>query len=112
MKKLSKVLALGMAAVATMGLFACGSDSGNKGGSSLTLMQTGGREVLFEFLNAGYGKDPYIAVANGFMEKHPDVQIVLVPNREIGSTTGNALSSGVGVSDVYSYTHGKMKNNH
>lgn len=110
MKKLSKALCLTMVATMALSTAACGGGGGLLGGGDdeLELIQTGGREVVFEFLEAGFGKNPYIAIANGYMERHPDVQIVLYPNREIVGTTSNNLSSNTGVSDIYSYPYGNV----
>lgn len=110
MKKISKVLCLAMVATTALSTTACGGSGGGLlgGEEGLELIQTGGREVVFEFLDAGFGKNPYIAVANGYMERHPDVQIVLYANREIVGTTSNNLSSNTGVSDIYSYPYGNV----
>ncbi len=110
MKNITKILSLAMAGALTFAAVGCGggnnSGGGSGSGSGLTLTVTGGREVVFEYLKAGYGDDPYIAIANGFMAKHPDVQITLLANREISSTTSSNLSSNSGVSDIYSYPYG------
>ncbi len=109
MKKFSKIFSVAMASALALSATACGVvDPDNLYGNSgdLTLKVTGGREVVFEFLNAGFGQNPYIAIANGFMERHPDVQITLLANREIRSTTSTNLSSNEGVSDIYSFPDG------
>lgn len=110
MRKFSKALCLTMVATTALSMTACGGGGTlGGGGDELVLIQNkGGREVVFEYLEAGFGNNPYIAVANGFMEKHPDVQITLYPNREIVGMTSNNLSSNTGVSDIYSYPYGNV----
>ncbi len=111
MKKSTKIVSLMLSAVCCFGFFGCGEKDGNKDDGGLKLITTGGREVLFEYLDAGFGDNPYIAVANAFMEKHSDVQIKLVPNRELASTTAlNIKGDPSGVSDIYSYmSDGQIK---
>lgn len=111
MKTLNKILSLSCAALVALSATACGVDlpSSGDGEESLELMKTGGREVIFEYLDAGFGNNPYIAVANGFMKRHPDVQIRTLANRQIAGTTANNLDSGTGVSSIYSYPYDTMK---
>ena len=105
MKKLSKVLSATLATSFVFAGVACGIDTNNSR-TTLTLIETGGEPILFEYLDAGFGSDPYIAVANAFMEEHPEYQIVTIPNRQISGTTSTNLSANTDVSDIYSYPYG------
>ncbi len=117
MKKTSKILSLVMASILSLSFVACGggdnSGMGDGGGDErdeLVLKTNEGatKKVSFEYLQAGFGNDPYIAVANGYMERNPDVQIELIPNRQITSTTSNNLAANQGVADIYSYPYGNI----
>ena len=107
MKRFGKAVCLAMVAATALSTTACGGGAGG-GEDELELIITGGREVVFEFLDAGFGRNPYIAIANGYMERHPDVQILLQANREIVNTTAINLSANTGVSDIYSFPYSSM----
>ncbi len=111
MNKKTRIAGLLLAVVCAFGFVGCGGGNGGTEKNKLTLKKTGGREVVFEYLNGGFGDDPYIAVANAFMDKHPDVQISLLPNRELASTTAlNLKGDASSVSDIYSYmSDGQIK---
>ena len=112
MKKFSKALSLTLATMLSLSMVACGGGNSNDltGGDGLVLKEQANatKQVVFEYLQAGFGNNPYIAVANAYMEKNPDVQVVLVPNREIVSTTATALATNTGISDIYSYPYGDV----
>ena len=115
MKKITKMLCFSMAA-ATMacsmaGCFGGGTSGGQSGNpnadldGSLTLTVNEGatKSIVFEYLDAGFGDDPYIAVANAYMAKNKDVQVYLLPNVEIKNTVNSALTTNTNVSDIYSF---------
>lgn len=118
MNKITKLLSFSMAA-ATMvcsmaGCFGGGgsSASGNvnadlDGSLTLTVNEGATKSVVFEYLDAGFGDDPYIAVANAYMAKNKDVQIYLLPNVEIDNTVNSALTTNTNVSDLYSFKSDK-----
>lgn len=96
MKNITKIVSLGLASVSLLSLAACG------GG---TTKQRGDREIIFEYLDAGFGDEPYVAVAEAFMAKYPEITVTLCPNRELTGTLNNSLSSNTNVSDIYSYQY-------
>ena len=100
MKKLSKVLCLAMVASFAATATACGG-----GGTSSADPNDTRREVVFEYLDAGFGDEPYVAVADAYMAQNPDVKITLYPNRGLrGGALGNQLATdNVAVSDIYAY---------
>jgi N-acetylglucosamine transport system substrate-binding protein len=75
-------------------LTGCGGGSGASGSAK--------RVLKFEFLKAGFGTEPYEALANAFMAEHPDVTVKLVPNKDINSTTATKLQANNNLSDIYS----------
>lgn len=81
-----------LASIVTMALSACGNPS----------TADTRRVVKFEFLRGGFGTEVYEALANAYMEQHPDVRISLVPNRDINSTTASKLEANSNLSDLYS----------
>lgn len=100
MKKITKALSLTLAAAISMSaavsLAACGVEERDP------------NTILFEYLSAGFGDEPYMAVAKAFEEKNPGKKVKLVPNREIVGTAANSISTGTGVSDIYSYPYGNV----
>lgn len=92
MKKKTICLFAGLAA---MCLAACSS-----GGSG----DTGEKRILkVEFVKAGFGLTPYEKLAEAFMKENPDVQVKLVPNAEMASTTATKVENGQNVSDIMIY---------
>ena len=61
------------------------------------------RTLKVEFVKAGFGLTPYEKLAAAFMEENPDVQVKLVPNPEMASTTAEKLKDGTNLSDVMIY---------
>ena len=111
MNKLTKAFALSMASISVLSLAACGGlkdKYGNEGetNATLELIYNEGATTTIEFayLAAGFGEDPYIAVAHAYMKKHPDVQISTYSNPEINSTLNTVMipNSSEGLSDIYS----------
>lgn len=116
MKKFTKALCFSLVA-ATVGvsMTGCGGGGGKTSSDApggmigedatltLTINENATEEVVFEYLDAGFGDDPYIAIANGYMAKNPNVQIVLYPNVEIRETLNNTITSNTNISDIYSY---------
>lgn len=115
MKKIAKVTSIALASMMLLSMGACGGSSGgddsgsSASGLKLKINANATKEITFEYLKAGFGDDPYIAVANAFMERNPDVQVRTYANREIVGTTQNNLTSGQGVSDIYSYPYNAIK---
>lgn len=116
MKKFAKVICFSLvAATMTASMAACGggktSDSNPGGmlGDDATLTLTENKNatetVVFEYLDAGFGDDPYIAVANGYMAKNPNVQIQLFPNVDLRETMNSALATNTNISDIYSFPY-------
>lgn len=89
MKKSFKFMVLPLIAMAATG---CGG--GNKNDSR--------RVVTFEFVDAGFGIEPYKALKEAFEEKNPEIRIDLVPNRSVDSTTSIAIDNGT-CSDIIIY---------
>ena len=104
MKKLAKVLSLSMVAAFAFSAVACGGGSGNTS-SSVKVGNDGRRIVVFEYLNAGFGDAPYIALEEAFEAKNPDIDIQRFPNRELSGTLDKALSTSSGLSDIYSFMY-------
>ncbi len=97
-KYFSLVLVLMLAFACCATLVACGPGSEDDGDDG------DGRRILkVEVLKGGIGEEPYRAVAEAFMKKHPDVLVKLNFNVNIISTTGARLENGNNVADVYSY---------
>ena len=98
MMKLKRILALAMAA-ATVGSFAaCGGGNNNDSVS----MDEGRTSVLkVEYLKAGYGTEVFDKLAEAFMKKYTDIQVVLYPNENVNGDTETKLSSGKNIRDVY-----------
>lgn len=61
------------------------------------------RTLKIEFVKAGFGLTPYEKLAEAFMKENPDVQVKLVPNAEMASTTATKVQTGQNVSDVMIY---------
>ena len=94
--KLKKIVCLAMAATMALPLFACGGDDdtiklGDGKTSSLTV----------EYLKSGYGTEVFDKLADAYMEKYPEVQVVLYPNENVNGDTETKLSSGKRIRDVY-----------
>ena len=111
MNKIKKFLALSMAGVSVLSMAACGDlkdKYGNEGETNATLEliinENATKTVEFAYLAAGFGEDPYIAVANAYMKKHPDVQITTYSNPEINEALNTIMvpNSSEGLSDIYS----------
>lgn len=95
-KSIMKILCLAMAVLLMLSVTACGGNGDDD--------STDGRRVLkWEVLKAGYGTAPYEAVANAFMEEHPDVLVKINFNPSITDTTGSRLESNTNLADVYSF---------
>ena len=112
MKKLAKIFSLVMATMMLLPVAACGGGNKDKEeneGLKLKVNANATKEITFEYLKAGFGNDPYIAVANAYMERHPDVQVNTFANREIVGTTPMNIEAGQGVSDVYSFPYDHIK---
>ena len=116
MKKLTKILSVAMASAMMLSMTACGgggsTGSGGGGSSSglkLKVNENATKEIVFEYLLAGFGNDPYYAVANAYMERNPDVQIMPYGNKDIRGTAQNNVASGTGVSDIYCYPDDSIK---
>ena len=92
MKKFIKLAGMALAGTFLALSCACSGGSGGK------------REVKFEFLKAGFGTEGYQALADAYMDEHPEVKIKLVPNVNVNSTTSTKLESGKNLSDVYIVT--------
>ena len=91
MNKLKRVLSLSLAAVSIASLASCRDMKdkyGNEGEKNATLeliVNEGATTTIeFAYLAAGFGEDPYIAVANAYMKKNPDVQIATYSNLHHG----------------------------
>ena len=122
MKKTAKLLNVLMATTMVFSMAACGGGTGNGGGTGsggntsntgdelkLITNANATKTITFEYLKAGFGNDPYIAVANAYMERHPDVQINTFANREIEGQAPLNISTGTSVSDIYSYPRDSNK---
>ena len=111
MNKLKKALALTLATVSAASFSSCfgmKDKYGNEGDANATLElivnENATKTIEFAYLAAGFGEDPYIAIANAYMKKHPDVQITTYSNPEINSVLGTIMipNSSEGLSDIYS----------
>ena len=111
MNKLKKVLSLSLAAVSVASLASCNQlkdKYGNEGQTNATLEliinENATTTIEFAYLAAGFGEDPYIAVANAYMKKHPEVQITTYSNPEINGALNTIMipNSSEGLSDIYS----------
>ncbi len=112
MKKTAKILALSLVGVSVFSLASCGDlkdKYGNEGETTRTIEliinENATTTVTFAYLAAGFGEDPYYAVANAYMEKHPDVQIQPYSNAEIDAALNLYMvpGSSEGLADIYSY---------
>ena len=90
MKKGSKLLFV-LLGTAAFGLASCGETETNK------------RILKIEFVKGGFGLTPYEKLAEAFMAEHKDVEVKLVPNPEMASTTSSKLVDGTNLSDVMIY---------
>lgn len=88
-KSIALLLAFG-----TICLASCG-DGGSADGDK--------RILKVEFVKAGFGLTPYEKLADAFMKENPDVQVKLVPNPEMASTTAAKLQNGDNLSDIMIY---------
>ena len=113
MNKLKKALALSLATISAASFAACDfgslqSQYGGEGDANATLEliinENATKTIEFAYLAAGFGEDPYIAVANAYMKKNPDVQITTYSNPEINSALNTIMipNSSEGLSDIYS----------
>ncbi len=111
MNKLTKALALSMAGVSVVSLAACnglkdkyGDDGQANATLELIINENATKSIEFGYLAAGFGEDPYIAIANAYMRKNPDVQINTYSNPEINSALNTIMvpNSSEGLSDIYS----------
>lgn len=111
MNKMKRFLAVSMAGVSVLSMAACGDlkdKYGNEGKTNATIEliinENATKTVEFAYLAAGFGEDPYIAVANAYMKKHPDVQITTYSNPEINESLNTIMvpNSSEGLSDIYS----------
>lgn len=112
MMKMKQVVAASLAAVSALSLASCGGDMkdkyGNEGDANATLEliinENATKTIEFGYLAAGFGEDPYIAVANAYMKKNPDVQIMTYSNPEINGALNTIMipNSSEGLSDIYS----------
>ena len=111
MNKFKKALSLSLAAISVASFAACNGlkdKYGNEGETNATLEliinENATTTIEFAYLAAGFGEDPYIAVANAYMKKHPDVQITTYSNPEINSVLNTIMvpNSSEGLSDIYS----------
>lgn len=77
--------------------------------TSFLLIGCGGGEptdkriLKIEFVKGGFGLTPYEKLAEAFMKEHKDVQVKLVPNPEMASTTSEKLANGSNLSDIFIY---------
>lgn len=113
MNKFKKALALTLAGASVLSMAACNmgdleSQYGGEGEANATLElivnEGATKSIEFGYLAAGFGEDPYIAVANAYMKKHPDVQIYTYSNPEINGALNTIMipNSSEGLSDIYS----------
>lgn len=110
MNKFKKALAVSLAGVSVLSLAACNMEDkyGNDGQANATLEliinENATQTIEFAYLAAGFGEDPYIAVANAYMKKHPEVQITTYSSPEINSALNTIMipNSSEGLSDIYS----------
>lgn len=113
MKKIAKILSVVMASTMMLSMTACGGSSSSgstqTGSIQLKINENATKEIVFEYLLAGFGNDPYYAIANAYMERNPDVQIRPYGNKDIVGTTQNNLTANQGVSDIYCYPYDSIK---
>ena len=98
MNKLKKVLAVTLATLSAASFASCDmlkNQYGNEGETNATLElitnPNATKTIEFSYLAAGFGEDPYIAVANAYMRKHPDVQITTYSDPEINGSLGTIM---------------------
>ena len=100
MNKFKKALALTLAGASVLSMAACNmgdleSQYGGEGEANATLElivnEGATKSIEFGYLAAGFGEDPYIAVANAYMKKHPDVQIYTYSNPEINGALNTIM---------------------
>ena len=112
MKKLAKIMALSLAGISVFSMASCadlkdkyGNDGKTTNTIELIINENATTTVIFSYLAAGFGEDPYYAVANAYMEKHPDVQIQPYSNAEIDAALNLYMvpGSSEGLADIYSY---------
>ncbi len=94
--KLKRFFGLAMAAAMALPMIACGGDDDNvKLGAGKTSALT------VEYLKSGYGTEVFDKLADAYMKKYPEVQVVLYPNENVYGDTETKLSSGKRIRDVY-----------
>ena len=113
MNRFKKALALSLATISVASFAACDfgslqSQYGGEGDANATLEliinENATTTIEFAYLAAGFGEDPYIAVANAYMKKNPNVQITTYSNPEINGALNTIMipNSSEGLSDIYS----------
>ncbi len=90
-KRMIQLICLVLVVCSVIGLTACGGKSSAK------------NVLKWEVLRAGYGNIPYEKLADAFMKEHPDIQVKIIFNPDIRTTTAAKLeSNNNNISDVYS----------
>lgn len=90
MKKTNKLL-LTFLGTTLFALTGCNQNGGDK------------RILKIEFVKGGFGLTPYEKLAEAFMAENNDIEVKLVPNPEMASTTSSKLTDGTNLSDVMIY---------
>lgn len=102
--KLKKLICLAMAATTVFSMAACGGmTGGNSSDDSISLDSGSGKTstLKVEYLKAGYGTEVFDKLAEAFMEKYPEIQVVMYPNENVNGDTETKLSSGKNIRDAY-----------